>query len=359
MAEVAERVAKKTGLEITLNDSLEHGENGHFSQALSRIALSSTSHNEYETLIHELNEWANTYNPEGMRKVMDAVLDYAQTKEGATYLSDRIQKYYDTYKRVESDKTYEGSADEFVFDYLAGVFSSEEGVKDFSRYMTEENISQKEQKSILETVADFFKELYDKIVSFLDDHVLSETAKKGLEADAEKAQEIRDMVLGVWSEAEENFGNNAEAENDMKFSINVNLDEEIKKYNIENKLNDYIAVQKAVVNHLKETGFFDKNSTVVNEETGMQIRINPRGIKETLANGKRFQSLPRELKKLKIATIEQLPEIIKRGKLIEDNIENTHGENSLYAYFETPVEINGGNYKVRVNIEKKKEQKKM
>lgn len=352
MAEVAERVAKKTGLEITLNDSLEHGENGHFCQALSRIALSSTSHNEYETLIHELNEWANTYNPEGMRKVMDAVLDYAQTKEGATYLSDRIQKYYDTYKRVESDKTYEGSADEFVFDYLAGVFSSEEGVKDFSRYMTEENISQKEQKSILETVADFFKELYDKIVSFLDDHVLSETAKKGLEADAEKAQEIRDMVLGVWSEAEENFGNNAEAENDMKFSINVNLDEEIKKYNIENKLNDYIAVQKAVVNHLKETGFFDKNSTVVNEETGMQIRINPRGIKETFANGKRFQSLPRELKKLKIATIEQLPEIIKRGKLIEDNIENTHGENSLYAYFETPVEINGGNYKVRVNIRK-------
>ncbi len=352
MAEVAERVAKKTGLEITLNDSLEHGENGHFSQALSRIALSSTSHNEYETLIHELNEWANTYNPEGMRKVMDTVLDYAQTKEGATYLSDRIQKYYDTYKRVESDKTYEGSADEFVFDYLAGVFSTEEGVKDFSRYMTEENISQKEQKSILETVADFFKELYDKIVSFLDDHVLSETAKKGLEADAEKAQEIRDMVLGVWSEAEENFGNNAEAENDMKFSINVDLDEELKKYNIENKLNDYIAVQKAVVNHLKETGFFDKNSTVVNEETGMQIRINPRGIKETLANGKRFQSLPRELKKLKIATIEQLPEIIKRGELIEDNIENTHGENSLYAYFETPVEINGGNYKVRVNIRK-------
>lgn len=221
MVRVAEHVAKKTGLEITLNDSLEHGENGHFSQALSRIALSSTSHNEYETLIHELNEWANTYNPEGMRKVMDAVLDYAQTKEGATYLSDRIQKYYDTYKRVESDKTYEGSADEFVFDYLAGVFSTEEGVKDFSNYMTEENISQKEQKSILETVADFFKELYDKIVSFLDDHVLSETAKKGLEADAEKAQEIRDMVLGVWSEAEKNQKSNKNIKNvtDEKYSF--------------------------------------------------------------------------------------------------------------------------------------------
>ncbi len=226
MVRVAEHVAKKTGLEITLNDSLEHGENGHFSQALSRIALSSTSHNEYETLIHELNEWANTYNPEGMRKVMDAVLDYAQTKEGATYLSDRIQKYYDTYKRVESDKTYEGSADEFVFDYLAGVFSTEEGVKDFSNYMTEENISQKEQKSILETVADFFKELYDKIVSFLDDHVLSETAKKGLEADAEKAQEIRDMVMNVWQEAEENYHfDSTTPENNEKFSLKTTVEE--------------------------------------------------------------------------------------------------------------------------------------
>ena len=226
MAEIAERVAKKTGLEITLNDSLENGENGHFNQALSRIALSSTSHNEYETLVHELNEWANTYNPEGMQKVMDTVLDYAQTKEGAKYLSDRIQRYYDKYKLIESDKTSEGSADEFVFDYLAGVFSTEEGVRDFSRYMTEENISQKEQKSILEAVADFFKELFEKITSFLDDHVLSETAKKGLEADAEKAQEIRNMVMNVWQEAEENYRiDSTTPENNEKFSLKTTVEE--------------------------------------------------------------------------------------------------------------------------------------
>ncbi len=411
MVSIAEKVAEKTGLEITLNDSLEHGENGHFNQALSRIALSSTSHNEYETLIHELNEWANTYNPEGMRKVMDTVLDYAQTKEGADYLSDRIQKYYDAYKRVESDKTYENSSDEFVFDYLAGVFSSEDGVTDFSRYMTEENISQKEQKNILETVADFFKELYDKIVSFLDDHVLSETARKGLEADAKKAQEIRDMVLGVWSEAQEKHKSNNDTQSDKKFSfgeieagdvssraeltaderknkkpvretengvifaenkqnpfeyreesankndtfnysINVDFDAELKKYNIENKLNDYIAVQKAVVSHLKETGFFNKNSTVVNEETGMQIRINPRGIKETLSNGKRFQTLPRELKKLKIATIEKLPEIIKKSSLLDDNVENTHGNTQQYAYFVTDMMINGENVQVKIDVRK-------
>lgn len=98
---------------------------------------------------------------------------------------------------------------------------------------------------------------------------------------------------------------------EKRYSIDVDMDEELKKYNIENKMNDYIAVQKAVVNHLKETGFFEKNGTVVNEETGMEIRINPSGIKETQVNGKLLQTLPKKLKLLKIATIEHLPEIIR------------------------------------------------
>lgn len=127
------------------------------------------------------------------------------------------------------------------------------------------------------------------------------------------------------------------------------MDEELKKYNIENKMNDYIAVQKAVVNHLKETGFFEKNGTVVNEETGMEIRINPRGIKETLTNGKRFQTLPKKLKQLKIATIEHLPEIIRQGKLIEDNVENMHGKNQTFAYFSTKVEKYKDRYEVKTN----------
>ena len=43
---------------------------------------------------------------------------------------------------------------------------------------------------------------------YLSQHVSSETAKKTLEADAQKAQEIRDMVLEVWQQAEENYKGN-------------------------------------------------------------------------------------------------------------------------------------------------------
>lgn len=331
MVRVAEHVAKKTGLEITLNDSLEHGENGHFSQALSRIALSSTSHNEYETLIHELNEWANTYNPEGMRKVMDAVLDYAQTKEGATYLSDRIQKYYDTYKRVESDKTYEGSADEFVFDYLAGVFSTEEGVKDFSNYMTEENISQKEQKSILETVTDFFKELYDKIVSFLDDHVLSETAKKGLKMDAITAQEIRDNIFDVWSEAKRR--SESAVIGNEKYSISIKPDYLEEKME---DLADFIEKKYGVETYHDKSRISSYSNYIElsndDGETLAKIRVSDHTNNEALDirinDGRKWSDVKKEI----ISFINDFMEQHDTDTFVDDGDWNYDGEPSYYDY---------------------------
>lgn len=351
MKEVAEVVAKRTGLEITLNDNLEHGENGHFQQALSRIALSETSQNQFETLVHELNEFAGTYNPEGMKKVMDVVLDYAQSKEGAAYLTKRVQQYQDAYKQVESDKTYEGAAEELVFDYLAGVFSQKEGVESFVQFMEKENMPATEQKNIIETVADFFKQLFHKLSAYLEEHMMSDTARRGLEADAQKAKEIREMVLEVWEDAIAENKTSEISVVDKKYSLDINIDEEISSYNAEDKFNDYIGMQKAVVNTLKEEGFFD-NAVVINEDTGMEIRINPRGIKETIGKGKRFQTLPRELKRLKISTIRSLPSIIKQAKLLKDNVENSHGDNPQYAYFYADVVIDGKEVGIKIDVRK-------
>lgn len=257
IADVARQVAKKTGLTITLNDVLENGENGHFSKALSRIALSNQSVNEYATLVHELNEFAEAYNPAGMRQVMDTVLNYAETQEGAAYLSNIVQRYQEQYKRVEADKTYEGASEEFVFDYLAGVFSSEDGVRDFCRYMTEEEMAQQKQKSIIETITDFFKEVFDRITSYLNDHTLSKTAERGLRADAQKAQEIRNMVLEVWQQAEEQYrsGNATNDNEGEKYSFggieakSVHLDGMYSAIQMEEK---GIAEEEI----FKETGWF-------------------------------------------------------------------------------------------------------
>lgn len=226
MKSVVEMVAKKTGLDIELNDELEHGENGNFQKALSRIALAKTTGkgnatNEYTTLVHELGEFSEAYNHEGMQKVVDTVLNYVTTKEGAAYLTNTIEQYHKAYKAVEKGKTYEDSANEYVFDYVAGLFADQKGVEAFSKYMSE-NMTESQHKSILKTIADFFKGVYDKITSYLNDHVLSSTAKKALRADAIEAQEIRDMFLDELTKAQENYKQgNATAEEGEHYSIKV------------------------------------------------------------------------------------------------------------------------------------------
>lgn len=244
MKSVVEMVAKKTGLDIELNDELEHGENGNFQKALSRIALAKTTGkgnttNEYTTLVHELGEFSEAYNHEGMQKVVDTVLDYVTTKEGAAYLTNTIEQYHKAYKTVEKGKTYEDSANEYVFDYVAGLFADKDGVEAFSKYMSE-NMTESEHKSILKTIADFFKGVYDKITSYLNDHVLSSTAKKALRADAEEAQRIRDMFLGELTKAQENYKRkNVTAEKGETETIDISSKKTVSKDDKKNPFKTY------------------------------------------------------------------------------------------------------------------------
>lgn len=244
MKSVVEMVAKKTGLDIELNDELEHGENGNFQKALSRIALAKktgkgTDTNEYTTLVHELGEFSEAYNHEGMQKVVDTVLNYVTTKEGAAYLTNTIEQYHKAYKTVEKGKTYEDSANEYVFDYVAGLFADKDGVEAFSKYMSE-NMTESEHKSILKTIADFFKGVYDKITSYLNDHVLSSTAKKALRADAEEAQRIRDMFLGELKKAQENYKReNVTAEKGETETIDISSKKTVSKDDKKNPFKTY------------------------------------------------------------------------------------------------------------------------
>lgn len=136
---------------------------------------------------------------------------------------------------------------------------------------------------------------------------------------------------------------------DKNCSVVVNISDEITYFGVEKKLNDYIGVQKLVISKLEAENFFGE---VVNEETGMIIDINRKGIKETLGSGKRFQNLPRALKELKIVTIRKLPFIIQKAHLKIDNVKNMHDNASEFAYFEIDTQIN--RVLVRISIDVKK-----
>ena len=136
---------------------------------------------------------------------------------------------------------------------------------------------------------------------------------------------------------------------DKKYSIGINISDEIKSFNVENKLNDCIGVQKEVLPKLDAEGFFGE---VINDETGMVIDITKKGIKETLGIGKRFQNLPRTLKELKLATIRKLPLIIKKAHIILKDSINIHGNAAEFAYFVIETEVNG--VPVRVSLDVKR-----
>lgn len=133
----------------------------------------------------------------------------------------------------------------------------------------------------------------------------------------------------------------------------IDMEKELSLYNLEGKWNDYIGIQKEVLKVLRKEDFFCNNE-VINKETGMCVKINAKGIKETLGTGKRFQSLPKKLKQYKISTLRHLQWIIENAELIVDDIENIHEENGYtFAYFGSKIIIDGEIVYIRITIKKK------
>ncbi len=110
--------------------------------------------------------------------------------------------------------------------------------------------------------------------------------------------------------------------------------------------NDYVGVQKNVVGKLEDEGYFAQGN-IQNENSGLIVDITKDGIRETLGKGRRFQTLPKKIKLLKIETLPQLRELIRTAVLIEDNASNIHAPTSRlkYAYLRNTFEsdIDGEN----------------
>lgn len=135
-------------------------------------------------------------------------------------------------------------------------------------------------------------------------------------------------------------------------SVQYSVADVMTDYGIKS-INDYIGVQKAVLKKLTEDGFFaDGNNVVVNQESGMTVAITKDGIRETFGKGSRFERLPSKLKKLKIATIQQIPELIKSATMLEDKVADNHGNrrNLTYAYLINSANVDGKEYVVTVVV---------
>ena len=137
--------------------------------------------------------------------------------------------------------------------------------------------------------------------------------------------------------------------------VSINTKDELSLYNLEGKWNDYIGVQKEVLRVLRGENYFWKNE-IINLNTQMKIKINVKGIKETIGTGKRFQKLPKKLKVYKVSVLRHLKEIIEYAELIDDDVMNIHEENGyLFAYLGSEIIVDREIVRIRISIMKKVE----
>lgn len=192
--EIDQGIALKTGQDVVLKDSMEKGASGSFSRSMATFTFSEESKNKMMTRVHELGEFAESYNPEGMRKVQDAVLNWYSDTHGYKAMDEMIAQYQNMYQNADGRASYAQAAQEMTNDALGGLFSSDEGVEDFVNWIKDTK-TEAEQKNIVQTIVDFFTQIVDKLKSYVNgiykggmDYIYSEM-------EADKAAKIRKRVL--------------------------------------------------------------------------------------------------------------------------------------------------------------------
>ena len=363
--DVFTEVARKTRVDIERHSDGRQGGNGQFIPSLAKIIINADGSGEYNALIHELGEFGLAYNKQEYKNVQSAIRDWYVSYKGADNFNSLVDAYIDTYTKAEGSKTRAEAIDELTNDAVSGLFSTDEGVEQFAKWLSD-NKTEAEKKSIIETIADFLKSVIEKIKSVIATSNLQTAARNAMEMEQKRADHIRKQFLDMLDNASNNLYNGTEVEENTKNSVtlgkfadvDINSNEKLEKYGIPNTartLNDFVNIQKRVISTLDNDNFFNQNNKniVVNADTDIVVAITKDGIRETLSTEKRYFSLPRKIKTAKIAVIDNLPDMIRYAEVVNENEKNYHSKKgSSFLVLSHPAIVDGENYNVEIKIKK-------
>lgn len=185
------------------------------------VNISDNTSNEWNTIVHEaVMEKMKAENPDGYKSVVKAVYDYMIEAKGQKYLQEQLIQYQDAYTKAEGKETsIENIFDEYVNDFVAGIFSTDKGVKDFAKWVTNDRKTQ--AHSIFSGILDLFDRIVNEIKSYLSTHKnMNLAAREGLRADKLHAQHIRDLVIDIMDEMDDNIDIDT-YDNNNNFSLDV------------------------------------------------------------------------------------------------------------------------------------------
>ena len=184
--EVLDRVAAKTKLDIVLDGSLESNDNGYIDPANGKVVLNPDSGHIYATLMHELGEYTHAYNTAEMLDACRPIVEYMLATGDYAHDDkiDLLQKYVDGYSENGKQYSIEDAVSEMIFDFISGEASTQEGGEKFAKWLAEDaDLTQKEKKSVIEKIKDFFAKLLDAVRSVIEGQgALNTTARAGQKA---------------------------------------------------------------------------------------------------------------------------------------------------------------------------------
>lgn len=219
-----------------LTDYTETKFNGSWTTENATLQTSSSSGNELAAIFHEMGEFSKALAPTEYKLYKDAVLSLAYEKLGTEKVDRIIKAYQDRYRtsgiESEQNKTYSDATDEFVNDFMAGIFSDEEGARQFVEHIANnDNYSASEKASIFKTFADWVNHLLDTIRDFLGKRQnLGGKTAMDLKKMGTDLTNIRQMALNAMDAAKAELNRqmskeNAQAENvsknEEKHSVDV------------------------------------------------------------------------------------------------------------------------------------------
>lgn len=207
---IYEKIAEKTGYDVVLMDEDMEGINGEFVRGAGQIIFNTDSDARYATIFHEaIGEFSEAWNTEEMKTFQDDLLEWYLSEYGEERTDELISRYQKLYRTVNPEESYREAANEMVNDALAGLFRTEDGIRDFADWLYG-NKTQAEAKSVLQKLADFIRDLIAKVKSYLSEETLTEAARQTTDMRLEQAEELRRRILSIADQAAENYRKAAE-----------------------------------------------------------------------------------------------------------------------------------------------------
>lgn len=219
---------------VIKDTKLDNNARGEFNRILAEVAITTDSDNPLSAVVHEhIGEVSRAYNAEGWDKVVDEVMDYMYSKEGMQWVNNRVSTYREAYKKVSSDTDNRDAATEFVNDVIGEIFTTEEGLEHLMNH-AQEKLTEKEQKSFIQSIKDFFNNMIKSLKDYMESHSRRFSMSEYLKA-SKQLEKIRDDALAAWDKAIENRKREMSGENsntakaDKKaYSLNPNPDTKVE-----------------------------------------------------------------------------------------------------------------------------------